>query len=381
MPLSDFVDASSPKATSTPKTSRPNKPSPDKEAKRKLAQKAWLLARYADPKLSAKELLQLPHGAAGGTRHGFNKDGIKARYRLLSLLLHPDKNRGSGQEAEFEAAFKRLQQAEEELTAAAERAHAGRGTRGTRPSQSESAGSSPTASPPGAGTKGNSASPQPPTPAEAAQRVEEASGAAPGAPRKKFGLKVTVTFKKRNGRQFPKLTVSQRRAHARHIVRMAHTHHPSIDRPQTEPPLSTLFSASVERGEDPRYNQSYHVQAYQRWYTAGDAATAVDACTAYYLALDYSEAGLLTCVFILVLDEEEQSEDDAFEYTTKQEGKPHYFNAMGGSDFDPKEREAWKEAYRAKHSNVNSTGFKKANFASTADKGRLGGRGTSCRSG
>ena len=85
------------------------------------------------------------------------------------------------------------------------------------------------------------------------------------------------------------------------------------------------------------------------------------------------------CGHIVPLQEDEQPEWDAFEYTHKQggppdardQGKKHFYNKMGGSDFDAETEQGWKYQYAQTHCNVNSTGFQKSNFASTKDGGRI----------
>ena len=75
----------------------------------------WLVARFNDPKVSGKDLFALPRGYPGAQNAKYDASGLRKRYMLLCLLLHPDKN--VGEEDIYTPIFKRLQSEYDRLTA------------------------------------------------------------------------------------------------------------------------------------------------------------------------------------------------------------------------------------------------------------------------
>ena len=68
---------------------------PTAEEKKLRRDKLWLLARFENAENSGIQLFRLPYGHAGALKTlRYDQSGIRKRYALLLLLLHPDKNPG-----------------------------------------------------------------------------------------------------------------------------------------------------------------------------------------------------------------------------------------------------------------------------------------------
>ena len=135
----------------------------------------------------------------------------------MSKLLHPDKNE---HKEEFAAAFKRMQNAYEELQEEIQKGSSKRCANEESERGSDDDEEEPKKEPKSRRKSGSSGSEREPMdPAMAARNVEDTrADVGDGSELCMYGLKITVTFRKRKGRCFKAVTEKQRSAHARHIV-------------------------------------------------------------------------------------------------------------------------------------------------------------------
>lgn len=130
----------------------------------------------------------------------------------------------------------------------------------------------------------------------------------------------------------------------------------------------TLWTFSVERGTNARYQQAHHVQGFASFAIRGGQATALLVINTFCMACALNETGVDVTCYIRIMDETEDI-GEQWEYTIKQRPKKHFYNKHGGSAYSAEDAEQWRRDYEEKHSNMHSTGFKKRAFAPCAGSG------------
>lgn len=201
-------------------------------------------------------------------------------------------------------------------------------------------------------------------PALAAKIVEETCGADPSEPRDTYNVTITMASRKSRGNQHPELTEAVRARMARHFVDTASAAMLDLDANGN----SSLFSFSVERGTNYRYQQAHHVQGFATFHIRGGKVTAQLFIHTFCMASSLNEPGVDVHCYIRFMDETEDI-GEQFEYTMKQRGKKHFYHKHGGSAYRDEDAERWRRDYEEKHSSMNSTGFKKRAFSATSNGG------------